>query len=114
MAGPYTQVFGYSAFGDLFLVGPCPAYLFTERPEVVPLDIQPDAFEDDFLSSASVIRNLLRQSDYNALGQRLGDLSTGEIYIPTPYPVSGGSGDLDTYQKGDVWVHLDLYAQVIF
>jgi len=25
----------------------------------------------------------------------------------------GGSGAIDTYQKGDAWVHLDLFGQTV-
>jgi hypothetical protein len=35
---------------------------------------------------------------------RIGDPAANQVYLPVPYPFLGGSGEPDTYDKGDVWV----------
>lgn len=113
----YTEVFGYSPFGDLFLCSPDGthiALLRTERPELIQLKFQSRAeFASTFLTNAAILQEVFRASDYESLVKRLGAPSSQECYFPVPYRATGGSGDLSTYQLGNVWVYLSIYAQTI-
>jgi hypothetical protein len=117
VAPRHPLVFGLSAFGDLFL---CTgdqretALLTTTHPQVVPLrcDALQD-FERVFLADPKVQEDVLRASDFEILVTRLGSLSLEECFYPVPYPALGGSGALETYEKGDAWVHLHIYGQVM-
>lgn len=60
-----------------------------------------------------VLRDFFGADRYGQLVERLGEPAEVECYFPVPYPASGGSGALDSYQKGNIWVHLDIYGQVI-
>ena len=110
-----SEVFGYTAFGDFFISsGPQPEFglLLTEsaRFERIPVRSLQE-FESSFLSDGGVIESVLRPADLKYLVARLGELGEDEVYYPVPYPCLGGSGELDTYQKGDVWVYSSISAQ---
>ncbi|PSK26501.1 T6SS immunity protein Tdi1 domain-containing protein, partial [Nocardia seriolae] len=40
-------------------------------------------------------------------------LGPDQVYIPTPYPFLGGTKAPETYEIGDVWVFLDIVAQML-
>ena len=46
--------------------------------------------------------------DLRLLQARLGELGPEQVYYPVPYPCLGGSGELSTFDRGDVWVFVDL------
>ena len=113
----YQQIFGFSSFGDLFLCssdGTRFALLRTERPELIELNFRNEAeFKAQLLQEPEVLRSVFRAGDHNALVARLGPPSAEDCFYPVPYPAIGGSGALETYQSGNIWAHLDLYAQVL-
>ena len=43
-----------------------------------------------------------------AVADYVGPLGDLEVYIPCPYPMAGGSCEPDTYEKGNVWVFMEL------
>ena len=117
IAKQYPNVFGLSPFAHLFV---CSfderriAVLCTERPELVELNFERiDEFKSAFLTNPEVLQSFFRAKDVSTLQERLGELGPGECYFPVPYPALGGSGSLETYDRGDAWVHLDLYGQTI-
>jgi hypothetical protein len=71
----------------------------------------PSAFEDAILKDVAFIEQFLRPDDLRLLEAQLGELGPEEVYYPVPYPCLGGSGDLSTFDKGDVWVFADLLGQ---
>ncbi|GLQ98799.1 T6SS immunity protein Tdi1 domain-containing protein [Dyella mobilis] len=113
----YPLIFGHSAFGHLFVCSEAQsnlAVIATERPEFIELKLDSvQAFKDDFLKNEGVLNDFFGVARYEQLVKRIGELSEAECYFPVPYPASGGSGAKDSYQKGNIWVHLDLYGQVI-
>ncbi|AGG90948.1 T6SS immunity protein Tdi1 domain-containing protein [Rhodanobacter denitrificans] len=113
----YPNVFGFSAFGDLFVCsqdGRQVAVVMTNLPKLEQLNFDSiESFTSTFLTSAGVVEHVLRQSDYEHLVSKLGPLSDDQCFFPVPFQRMGGSGTLDTYDKGDVWVHLDLLGQVM-
>jgi hypothetical protein len=113
----YPLIFGHSAFGHLFVCNEDQsslAVIVTERPEFIELKLNSvQSFKDDFLMNEGVLSDFFGVERYRHLVGRLGEPSNAECYFPVPYPASGGSGDLDSYEKGNIWVHLDIYGQVI-
>lgn len=113
----YPLVFGHSAFGHLFVSNEDQSFLaviVTERPEFIELKLNSvQSFKDDFLKNEGVLRDFFGVDRYGQLVERLGEPLEAECYFPVPYPASGGSGALDSYQKGNIWVHLDIYGQMI-
>ncbi|WP_420112918.1 T6SS immunity protein Tdi1 domain-containing protein [Pseudactinotalea sp.] len=43
---------------------------------------------------------------------RLGPIDPDQVYMPVPYPMLGGSGAPESYDKGDVWVFLEIVGQL--
>lgn len=117
VAGRYPMVFGLSPFAHLFLSNADDtqfAVVVTERPELVDLNSpNREEFMSKFLGSDAVATSFFRRGDYETLVDRLGTLVTDECFYPVPYPALGGSGRLETYARGNAWVHLDLYGQAI-
>jgi hypothetical protein len=86
--------------------------LTTIFPDFIALGYDERAsFESEFLGGQGVIEQVLRPADVSILEGRLGKLLEEEVFIPVPYPFLGGSGRLDTYEKGNVWVFAGLVGQ---
>jgi hypothetical protein len=113
----YPQVFGYSSFGHLFLAsasGDAVAILATEQPELFPMQVSSvDAFVQTVLADEKLLDGFFESAKHRAVAARLGPLAPNECYFPVPYPAMGGSGAPETYDKGSVWVYLDIYGQVV-
>lgn len=110
-----SLVFGFTAFGDFFITNSSHSkfgVLLTQSAsyESVPASSIHE-FESAFLSDAGIVRSVLRPDDINFLASTVGALSDGEVFFPVPYTFLGGSGELDTYQKGDVWVYASICGQ---
>jgi hypothetical protein len=112
-----NKVFGHSAFGDLFVCTEDENYiaiLMTERPELIQLKFESKSeFEEKMLADPAIQRGLFRGEDYAALVERLGALQDGNCFYAVPYRALGGSGDLATFQQGNIWVHLHIYGQAL-
>ena len=113
----YSRIFGYSSFAHLFVCSEdqtLVAVVVTEHPEFIELTFESlAAFEQQFLGNSDVRREFFKEQDHAALCARLGPLGNEECFYPVPFRSIGGSGDLSTYEKGNVWVHLDLYGQTV-
>ena len=118
--GKLSEVIGYSHLGSFFVRDP------RTRTYVVlhPLSVGNNAknygkfesaadFESTVLKSRSFVDEILRPEVLSQLATRLGELDPEQVYYPVPYPFLGGSGKLDTYDKGDVWVFADLVGQTL-
>jgi hypothetical protein len=116
VSGRFTVIAGYTAFGDFFLLDPETqqyAVLYTIGPELVPTNFRgSQAFVSEFLTDAGIVEHLGRPQDVATLEARIGPLAIDEVFIPEPYPFLGGSGELDTFAKGNVWVFADLVGQM--
>ncbi|KJV37215.1 T6SS immunity protein Tdi1 domain-containing protein [Luteibacter yeojuensis] len=113
----YPQVFGYSSFGHLFIsnaAGDTLAILATERPELFPMEATSvEAFRQAVLVDEKMRDGFFQGEKHRAVASRLGPLGQNEVYFPVPYPALGGSGAPETYDKGSVWVYLEIYGQVV-
>jgi len=69
-------------------------------------------FEAEVLLNPAFAAVCLPPEDIELVAGRLGPLSTDEVFYPVPYPSLGGSCDLATYEKGNVWVFADLAGQM--
>jgi hypothetical protein len=113
---PYTEVIGYSYFGLIFLREPTTSKIGILQPlrgGLSRLGPYPcvESFRTELLEAPGVINDFLRPHDLKVLAEQVGELADNEIYIPVPYPFIGGSGDLSTYETGDVRVFLDIVGQ---
>ena len=72
-----------------------------------------EEFESGLLGDVGVLRDVLRRADYQRLTGSVGSLGAEECYFPVPYRALGGSGALNTYDKGNVWIYPDLYGQAV-
>jgi hypothetical protein len=112
----FDVVKGYTAFGDLFLqhagTGEF-AVLIASTLELSQTGETDEHGLREILRNADVIETLLRPRDFAVLSTRLGPLAEGEVYYPVPLPALGGSGSLDTYDKGQLWEYLAIVAQTI-
>ena len=55
---------------------------------------------------------VLLKPHVEAIHRLKGPLAPGQVYIAKPYPFLAGSEKPDTYSKGNVWVFLELVAQM--
>ncbi len=69
------------------------------------------AFEASLLKEPGFESYVLQPEHVAAIEKVVGPVQWGEVYIPRPYPFLGGSGEPDTYSKGDVWVFMDIVGQ---
>ena len=106
-------VLGHTCFGDLFIQD-CDnlqlAIAYLSPFEVVPIDAK--SIEDVYkllAENPDANNELLRPADVDLLSSRLGVLGNGDIYIPVPLPMLGGDGSLESYEKGGLWAHIDLW-----
>lgn len=113
--GDFTHVFGHSYLGHLFLWSPAGhygiAYPYLCRFKdyghyETPTDFQQAVLQDPYVSSA-----IFRSDQIPALSARLGAPAPGQVYFPVPYEILGGSGDLETYDRGDLRVWASIVAQ---
>jgi hypothetical protein len=112
----FDVVTGYTAFGDLFLQQSNTrefAVLIASTLELIETGETDEHGFRGMLQNANVTETLLRPRDFAALLNRLGPLAEGEVFYPVPLPALGGSGSLDTYDKGQLWEYLAIVAQTI-
>jgi hypothetical protein len=108
VVGDFTDVVGWTCFGDFFLRDLSDgqyATLIAMSPEVRALKYtDPESFESVFLKRDYIITRLLRPADVVGLEDRLGELGPEEVFIPAICPhVVSGNPDLSTYHKENVW-----------
>ena len=70
-------------------------------------------FEKQVLKDPGFVDGILRPNDLAALATRVGALGEQDVYFPVPYPCIGGSGALETYDKGNVWVFMELLGRTM-
>jgi hypothetical protein len=113
----FDTVVGYSALGHVFMRN-------SETNEYIVLhpyqkgaknygvfaDLQ--TFEKQLLQEPGFAGFVLQDFKVKKIRELQGLLGENEVYVATPYPFLGGDGSPESYKKGDVWVFLDLVAQM--
>lgn len=114
---PFTHVVGYSALGH-FIVWSQPTNEFGVLHPLVNAFKNygsfesVDAFRTQILEDPDFIAYVLRPDHVAAIRALVGDLGTGQVYIPAPLPALGGSDAPETYMIVDLPVFASITAQV--
>ena len=113
----YDSIVGYSNLGHFFLRASANNEYIVLHPfkkAAKSYGVFPTVadFEKQVLKDAGFTEYVLRADHMFAIQRRLGALKKNEIYIPQPYPLIGGSDKPETYSKGNVWVFMDIVAQM--
>jgi hypothetical protein len=107
VVGEYTQIVGWTYFGDFFLRSPEDghyAVLMPTWPHLSRLKYtDPESFVGVYLRREYVVRNGLRPVAAVALAERLGTLGPEEIFAPARFSSAAEIEDLATYRKRSVW-----------
>ena len=113
----YEEIVGYSLLGHFFMRNPNTSDYMVLHPfkgaakSYGPHDSVED-FEREVLNEPGFSSYVLRDEHVAAIHQRLGAPGEDQIYIPEPYPFLGGTEEPETYALGDVWVFMDIVAQM--
>lgn len=117
----YSKVVGYTLTGAIFLRNPDSNEYLILYPGMPGSNCKKygifsgvDEFENRILKDCefpSFGLYPVKPEDLSVLIERLGNCDKEQMYYPVPDPSIGGSGDLDTFKKGNVWVHTDLLGQ---
>lgn len=67
----------------------------------------------EFLVKQGVKTSVLKEKKFTELLGQYGPVNYGETFFPVPYLAAGGSGSLNTYQRGDSAVYFSMLAQTI-
>lgn len=105
-----------SALGDLFFWSEkhkAVYFLEAQRGKSTFVDKDVGFFLDHFLIKDGVIESVLYRELFESLVKRLGKLKYGECYIAEPWLRLGGSGDVNTYTRGDLAVYANLVGQAV-
>lgn len=113
----YTQVFGYSSLGHVFLRDPVLKNYIVLHPYKGAAKSYGEhdsiaEFERAVLKEDSFAYFVLDTERVAELNQRIGPPGEEEVFIPTPYPFIGGNESLQSYDKGNVWVMLSIVAEL--
>lgn len=107
-----VEIVAYTCFGDLFLhdvASSSIAIAFLTPFELVPLDASSiDEAVALLEDNAEAKQELLKPTMVEELVRKLGPLGDSEIFVPYPLPMWGGDGSLASYQKGNVWAHVEM------
>jgi hypothetical protein len=90
VAGPFTEVIGWTFFGDIFLRNPADGYfavLIPSPPKFVALRYHDrEAFEGEFLQCSPFLERRLRRSTVETLQLELGTPAADEIFVSSAWP----------------------------
>ena len=117
----YSIVIGYSVTGAIFLKNPETNEYLVLYPSMPGNNCkQYGSFESNKEFEEKILKNEdfphyglypINPEDLEVLEKRLGSCRKEEIYYPVPEPMLGGSGKLETFDKGNIWVHTDIIGQ---
>jgi hypothetical protein len=113
----FDTIVGYSNLGHFFMHASkrneyAVLHPFKKAAKSYGVFASTAAFEKDLLKDPGFAEYVLRPEHVALVKKRVGALKSGEIYIPAPYPFLGGSEKPETYSKGDVWVFMNIVAQM--
>jgi hypothetical protein len=111
----FTSVVGHTDFGDLFLRCPATGEYAILVAENLSLEstgyLTMNEFITELLGHEMVRADLIRGKDLEYIERRIGPLGNGQVYFPVPVPALGGNGNLNSYDRGDLWTYLSIMAQ---
>lgn len=112
--GQYTQVVGYTILGSIILYSPSSQEYLVLHPRINGNNAKQYgkyeslcAFEDEILKDKEFIQFCISpfsENDINNLIHSHGAPLEEEAFYPCPDPAIGGSGEIETFKKGNVWV----------
>lgn len=119
--GGFKEVIGYSATGAIFLKSPETNEFLALYPSMPGSNSKNygvfssiKEFENTILKDGEFPNYCLypiSPEDLPNLEKALGKLGSFEVYFPALPPSLGGSLELDTFMKGNVWVRTDIFGQ---
>ena len=114
----YEKIIGYSSLGHVFLFSPSQSdyvvyYPFQAAAKSYGTFDSASEFEKEILQDEDFSEYVLRPDHVQEIIKAVGTLSEDEVYIPQPYPFLGGDESIDSYDKGNIWVMLDLVSQLL-
>lgn len=115
LTGDFNQIKGYTDLGDIFLLHEetgSVGVLLTMENVFHDMGFNSwDEFSENVLSNPKFQEDVLNKEFVEVVRACCGELDNEEVYIPIPYPCLGGSGEPDTYRKGNLWVFLAVSSQ---
>lgn len=114
----YRDIIGYSNLGHIFLFSPHNSdyaifYPYKSAAKSYGSFDSVIEFERQVLLEPGFLEYVLKPDHVKEIRRRLGSLNADEVYIAQPYPFLGGDESVDSYGKGNIWVMLDLVAQML-
>jgi len=114
----FDKIIGYTSLGSLFLQSTDLREFAVLYPLLPSNNAKKyagigtvDNFERLILSDADFIDICLEPEKVSILTETVGILDSFEVYYPAPFPCLGGSGDIETYSKGNVWAFMEILRQ---
>ena len=113
----YDTIVGYSVLGHFFMRASgdleyMVLHPFKKAAKSYGVFESLAVFERTILQDPAFAEYVMRPEHVAAVRKRVGRLKEEEIYIPHPYPFLGGSDAPETYSKGNVWVFMEIVAQM--
>ena len=114
----YEQIIGYSSLGHVFLFSPSESnyavyYPFRAAAKNYGTFNSISEFEKEVLQEEGFSLYVLNNTSVKEISELIGTLNEHEVYIPSPYPFLGGDESLNSYEKGNVWIMLDVVNQLL-
>jgi len=120
--GAFDEIIGYSVLGAIFLRSSSTHNYLLLYPLRVSGNNSKNygsfksitEFENKILKEKSFLKYCLAPivpGQIPELQKRLGVLNAEQVYFPVPHPSIGGSWDISTFKKGNVWINADIAGQ---
>lgn len=117
LCSPFQQLLGHTAFCDLFLqdrsTGEIAIFVASAFAAEPTGQYDFPTFVSQFLTDPAVVTDVLRPNEVLQLSRTLGALENEEGFFPVPHPTLGGSNHLETFDKGNLFVHLEIVAATL-
>lgn len=113
----FDTIVGYSVLGHFFLRSKADneyivLHPFKRAAKSYGVFASPAEFEEKILKEPGFQEYVLRPDHVSEVRKHVGALKRDQVYIPKPYPFVGGTDAPSSYDKGDVWVFMDIVGQM--
>ena len=119
--GEFDEIIGYSFLGAIFLRSSASSTYLVLYPlrsgnnaKNYGVFSSIEEFESKILQESSFSKSCIdpvKLEELEVLSSNVGALEAEEVYFPAPHPSIGGSWEIETYKKGNVWVFADIAGQ---